>query len=104
MTYLEETYARKHTLLDIAQSCMLSRSECSRLFQRILHCSPVDCLIKVRILHSLPLIAAHELSMADIAAKTGFSGGSYFLKRLKSHGDFPKRLLPENQKGPQHQG
>lgn len=105
MTYLEETYARKHTLLDIAQSCMLSRSECSRLFQRILHCSPVDCLIKVRILHSLPLIAAHELSMADIAAKTGFSGGSYFSETFKKvMGISPRDYYRKIKKGSQHQG
>lgn len=104
MTYLEETYARKHTLLDIAQSCMLSRSECSRLFQRILHCSPVDCLIKVRILHSLPLIAAHELSMADIAAKTGFSGGSYFSETFKKSWGFPQEIITGKSKRPSASG
>lgn len=83
MTYLNETYPQKHTLQDIAASCQLSRSECSRLFQRILHCSPVDYLIRLRIFRSLPMVAAHDRPMSAIARDTGFSGGSYFSETFK---------------------
>ncbi len=104
MAYLEKTYPQKLTLHDIAETCQLSRSECSRLFQRILHCSPVDYLIKIRILHSLPLITAHKLSMTDIARKTGFSGGSYFSETFKKvMGVTPRDYYRKFKKDPQHQ-
>lgn len=83
MIYLDQTYVQKHTLEDISKACSLSRSECCRLFQRILNCSPIDYLIKIRIQNSLPLIVAHDLSMTEIAKRTGFSGSSYFSETFK---------------------
>lgn len=83
MSYLNETYPQKHTLSDISASCQLSSSECCRLFQRILNCSPVDYLIRLRIWKSLPLILEHQKSMTLIAKETGFSGSSYFSETFK---------------------
>lgn len=83
MDYLNTTYSQKHTLSDISSSCQLSNSECCRLFQRILHCSPVDYLIRLRILKSMPLILEHQKSMAAIAKEVGFSGSSYFSETFK---------------------
>lgn len=83
MQYLDETYSQKHTLADIAASCSLSNSECSRIFQRILPYSPVDYLIRLRIWKSFPLILAHEKSMTVIAKEVGFSGSSYFSETFK---------------------
>lgn len=83
MTYLEKSYTEKHSLEDISNTCNLSRSECCRLFQRILNCSPIDYVTKLRIRHSLPLILAHEKNMATIAKEVGFSGGSYFSETFK---------------------
>lgn len=83
MSYLEKTYPEKHTLADIAESCQLSRSECSRLFRRILHVSPIEYLNQLRILHSLPLIALRQQPISSIAKEIGFSGGSYFSETFK---------------------
>lgn len=83
MSYLEKTYPEKHTLADIAESSQLSRSECSRLFRRFLHVSPIEYLNQLRILHSLPLIALRQQPISSIAKEIGFSGGSYFSETFK---------------------
>lgn len=83
MSYLENSYQNRLTLADISSSCHLSRSECCRLFQRILQSSPIDYLLRLRIQKSLPLILAHKISMGQIAKEVGFSGSSYFSETFK---------------------
>jgi AraC family transcriptional regulator, melibiose operon regulatory protein len=78
LAYIHKAYASKLTLDDIAGACHYSKSECCRMFNKILHQSPMDYVISYRIHQSLPLIASRKYPMTEIAGKVGFSGSSYF--------------------------
>lgn len=83
MLYIQQSYDGPVTLEDIAASCSLSQSECCRLFNRILHQSPMEYVISCRIEKSLPLLAEGRLSVTEIAGMTGFQSSSYFAETFK---------------------
>lgn len=83
LTFIEEHYAERMTLAEIAASMMLSEGECCRLFRRMLRTSPMEYAISCRIRESLSLLAAGVLSVTDIAQRTGFSGSSYFTETFR---------------------
>lgn len=78
LAYIHKSYASKITLDDIAGACHYSKSECCRMFNKILRQSPMDYVISYRIHQSLPLIANGKYSMTEITGMVGFSGSSYF--------------------------
>ena len=61
----------------------LSEGECCRLFQRMLHTSPMEYAISCRIRESLSLLVAGHLSVTEIAQRTGFSWSSYFTETFR---------------------
>ena len=83
LMFIEGHYADRMTLADIGASMMLSEGECCRLFQRMLHTSPMEYVISCRIRESLSLLAAGRLSVTEIAQRTGFSGSSYFTETFR---------------------
>lgn len=83
LTFIEERYAERMTLADIAESMSLSEGECCRLFRRMLRTSPMEHAISCRIRESLSLLAAGRLSVTEIALQTGFSGSSYFTETFR---------------------
>ena len=83
MTYIQNVYQTPVTLEAIAASCSLSQSECCRLFKRILHQSPMEYVISVRISRSLSLLSGGTLSITEIAGMTGFQSSSYFTETFR---------------------
>lgn len=83
MLYIQQSYGDLISLDTIAASCSLSQSECCRLFNRILHQSPMEYVISCRIEKSLPLLAEGRLSITEIAGMTGFQSSSYFAETFK---------------------
>lgn len=78
LDYIHSSYESKITLEAIAGTCHYSKSECCRMFNRILRQSPMEYVISYRIHQSLPLVAGGKYSMTEIAGRVGFSGSSYF--------------------------
>lgn len=83
LLFIQTSYKDKMTLEDIAVSCSLSKSELCRLFQRILHQSPIEYTIFYRIKQSLALIAMDKYTITEIAQKVGFTGSSYFTESFR---------------------
>ena len=83
LTFIEEHYAERLKLADIAARMRLSEGECCRLFQRMLHTSPMEYAISCRIRESLSLLTTGRLSVTEIALRTGFSGSSYFTETFR---------------------
>lgn len=88
ITYIEENYTEPISLEEIADSIHISKSECCRCFQRVLHLSPFDYLLHFRILQATKFIRQQDPlanSMANLAISVGFSNISYFNKVFKKH-------------------
>ncbi len=83
LTYLEENYADKITLEDIADKIGLCKAECCRFFKRMMNKSLFDYILYYRIERSLPLLTQKNLSITEIAEQTGFSSSSYYARVFK---------------------
>lgn len=84
MLYIQEHFMETVTLDDIANSILVSRSECCRCFKRATGLSPIEYLMKYRIMEAAKYMhrKTHE-SISEIAGAVGFNNTSYFNKTFK---------------------
>lgn len=80
LAFIQENYAEKLTLEDIADAAAVSTRECLRCFRTSIKQSPMDYLIDYRIRIAKKLLETTSLSITDVAMQTGFNSSSYFTK------------------------
>lgn len=86
--YIEEHYAEKVTLDDLAASVHISKSECCRCFKRALNLTPVEFLMKYRISVAATMIQTKDVqadSFSSLAFAVGFNNASYFNKVFRQY-------------------
>lgn len=84
LLFIHEHYTEPVSLNDIADSILVSRSECCHCFKRVLNMTPFEYLMKYRILQAAGRMQKypHE-SVSEIAGIVGFNNVSYFNKIFK---------------------
>jgi len=80
VAYVRTHYAERITLSDVARHVWLSPSYLSSVFSQEMGMSLTAYVQTVRVDKSKELLLATHLSVADIAAETGFADQSYFTK------------------------
>ena len=80
LTYIQENYAMELTIQDIADSAGISKSECFRCFQNVVHKKPVTYVNEYRIDRAMHLLETTKLSVAEVCHLCGFHHESYFGK------------------------
>ena len=85
LMYIQEHYAEKITLADIAATANICQSECCRFFKKHMNESLFDYLLSFRIEKSLPLLVDQQLSITEISNLCGFSSSSYYTKVFREH-------------------
>lgn len=84
--YIQEHYMESITLDDIADSILVSKSECCRCFKRTLNVTPFEYLMKYRIIASTKKMHKKTLeSISEIAGSVGFNNTSYYNKIFKKY-------------------
>lgn len=84
--YIQEHYMESITLDDIADSILVSKSECCRCFKRTLNITPFEYLMKYRILESTKKMHQKTIeSISEIAGSVGFNNTSYYNKIFKKY-------------------
>lgn len=83
LAFIQENYAQKLTLEDIADAAAISTRECQRCFRSAIDRSPVEYLLEYRLQMALKLLENTELPITEIALRTGFGGSSYFSKTFR---------------------
>lgn len=86
--YIEEHFAEKITLDDLAASVHISKSECCRCFKRTLNLTPVEFLMKYRISMAATMIQTNDEqadSFSNLAYAVGFNNASYFNKVFRMY-------------------
>ncbi len=78
LQYMQDHYAERITLEQIADQLSLSRSECCRFFKRATGQSLISYLNHLRLNKSIDLLKDPELSLSDIAVAVGFCNQSYY--------------------------
>lgn len=72
---------------------------CCRLFQKYLHRSPLEFINEYRLDQAVELLRSTELSITEIAYRTGFNGTSYFTERFhKQYGYTPTQFREKTRK------
>lgn len=83
MAFVWDNLEEKLTLEDIAGAASVSSRECLRCFRESIGQSPMEYLIHCRIDAGKKLLKDTNLSITDIALKTGFNSAAYFAKLFK---------------------
>lgn len=76
--YVEEHFAERITLDQIAAAGMCCRSKCSALFRSYLYDTPVAYTTKLRLRKSLTALLESDQSVTEISYAYGFGGTSYY--------------------------
>jgi len=85
MRYLQENYADRVTLDELAELLDCSVSYLSRKFKQTVGKSPIDYMIALRIDKAKELLLNTDATLQEIAESVGFSDDSYFNRMFKKH-------------------
>ena len=93
--YMNEHYASRLTLEEVAAVCNLSKSEFCRCFKQITRQTAFEYLMDLRIRKSLQLLENDEdLSVTEVALNCGFFNSSYYTKVFRRYmGCTPREYL-----------
>ena len=84
LQYIQASYAEPVTLAKIAKAANLSERECLRCFRRTIGDTPVQHLLKYRLMQSAALLRSlPDASVAEVAAACGFDHPSYFSQQFR---------------------
>lgn len=103
IAFMAENFRDPITLDDIAERIHVSKNECCRCFKRVMMATPVEFLIRLRVLEAAKVLYKDPLSVdsfSELAFTTGFNNASYFNKMFKRYMDctpseFTKMLKTE---------
>lgn len=84
LSYIHENYANDISLAQIARVADISERECLRCFQKTIQQSPIQYLLKYRIMQGADLLVRNPgLSIQEAASQCGFDSQSNFSKMFK---------------------
>ncbi|MCI8808086.1 MAG: AraC family transcriptional regulator [Oscillospiraceae bacterium] len=83
LRFIEENYAARISVADIAESAAVSQSECLRCFRGTIGASPIRYLKQFRIQKAAQLLSSTGEDVAEIGARCGFEDASYFTKTFR---------------------
>lgn len=84
LEYIHTHYGEPITLSDISGTCGIGKRECLRCFKRTIGDSPIQYLLKYRLMQSASMLAANpSANIAEISSACGFDYPSYFSKQFK---------------------
>jgi AraC-like DNA-binding protein len=81
--YLQSNFAEKVTIAKAASMIGMSESRFMRFFKQATGMTFINYLTHIRLTYSYQLLKEPRLSIAEIAARTGFTDHSYFDKKFK---------------------
>ena len=98
LAFINDHYAEKVTLGDIAGAASISRSEAGRCFQAYMGCSPVDALIRHRLQKAHGMLHDTTRTLQEISHACGFSSVNYFSRQFRKHYGYAPSLVREPEK------
>ena len=84
--YIQKNFVRNLPLSEIAASANISERECLRCFQKTIQTSPVQYLLKYRVMQGAEMLRQDQgRSISEIAAACGFESPSNFSKLFRRY-------------------
>lgn len=99
ISFIREHYAEDVRLDDVARAGAVSRSTCSRLFNRYAGRSPMGYLIDYRLEMGAARLRSGSEPVAAVAAACGFSQQSYFTRMFQRAYGMSPRAYRESARG-----
>ncbi len=84
LKYIEENLAEDVDMDEVARQVPCSRTQLNRRFRELLHMTPTDFTMALRVQHARHLLACSELSLVEIAAEAGFCDQSHLTRRFRA--------------------
>ena len=81
--FMEEHYAERITLADLAGPAQMSVNSLLRLFKQATDMTPIDYLIHLRIRKACELLADPSCPIKEITFKVGFTDSNYFARQFR---------------------
>ena len=85
LLYMENNYASKLTLQEVADNCYVSQWHLSKLLNKFKNESFYEILNDIRIRHAKELLASKYLKISDVSEMTGYADSAHFAKIFKKH-------------------
>lgn len=82
LLYIQEHYNEKLTICTLAEICGLSEEQFRRVFKQITHTTPLEYLNQYRIKTACKLLLSSQMSVSEVAKKTGFVTASTFNRQF----------------------
>lgn len=83
MSFIKENCCKDISVENIANSGNVSLRTCYRTFREVLHMTPNDYLISLRLQKACGLLSESDLSVTEVAMECGFSSVGYFGKTFR---------------------
>lgn len=83
LRYVEENYSAPISMNDLSEVTGLSADYMTRRFKSVLNMTPSEYVRKFRIARAMELLCTSELSVSEVASRTGFSDVSLFSRVFK---------------------
>lgn len=84
LSWLDQHYAERITIEQIAENAGVSVRECQRIFAATLHDSPTRYLLRRRISAAAELLTSTNTPVSEIGFCCGIDSSSYFSKQFKA--------------------
>lgn len=85
ISYIHERYFEKITIDDLTKIAHISRSSYIRKFKEICKMAPSAYLTKIRMESASNMLISTDLSLSEIASRTGFYDASHFTKTFEGY-------------------
>lgn len=97
LQFIHDNYSGEVTMKMIADSAMVSESECLRCFRRTIGTTPIQYVKQYRIQTAAGMLVSTQEKVADIAIQCGFQDISYFTKSFREYkGCVPTEYRKQN--------
>ena len=81
--YIDEHLEENFSLLQLSEACGISKEYFCKIFKDYTGMRPMEYVTYVRIQNAKKMLLHSDLSISEIARRTGFSDSSYFSKTFK---------------------
>ena len=93
--FIRENACRGTGVPDVLRAVPMARTAFERRFRAHFGTSPYEAILRLRLQQARQLLATTRLSVAEVAARAGFSSGEYLCVAFKKHGwPSPKSFRP----------
>ena len=83
LAYIEEHFAKKIQISELSEIIHVCDDRLIRLFKDVTGETPIEYITKLRIEAGIKLLSSTDLSIAEVAERTGFGSDTYMTRVFK---------------------